>query len=319
MAAKLPRILTATVAFVALVSGCDSWSATTGTSVASPDTGSATVVQFDPRWMSLAAPPSWRETERRITGEFQQFGLRPLDEDDLPRNCNGCGEDPPTAYLTAYAPGKFDPAAMRSAEPVSVDPDTGGFYRASEASQDAVLAWQYAPDAWATVRGRTSATSEPGRMLELARALRPDDRTAIRVPLGIPDVPPPMKLTELTVVREKYGTTMEFGSCGRTDVGGSRDCWDDAGYLSVQIWPTGDTSGHIDDKGATPGRIGGRDGVYAAGGDSAAVQVTPGMLVVFSLTAPEADLKDILATLTWAPDPADEQTWRPVADWTTPS
>ena len=306
------------MAFAAIVSGCDSRSVTTGTPAAPPDTAATTVVQFDPRWMSLAAPASWRETERRVTAEFQQFGLRPADEDELPRNCNGCGVDPPTAYLTAYAPGEFDPAAMRTAEPVSVDPDTGGFYRASEASQDAVLAWQYAQDAWATVRGRTSATSEPGRMLELARALRPDDRTAIRVPLSMPDVPPPMSLAELTVVREQFGTTLEFGNCGKTDVGGSPDCGGDAGYLRVQIWPADDPSGLVDDKGATPARIGGRDGLYAADGDSAAVQVRPGMLVVFSLAAPKADLKDILATLTWAPDPADEQTWRPVADWTTP-
>lgn len=301
----------------ALVSGCGSPSTTTGTPTAAPALEPSTVVQFDPQWMSLTAPPSWRETERRITGEFQQFGLRPRDEDEPPRTCNGCGVDPPTAFLTAYAPGKFDPAAISTAEPVSVDAGTGGFYRPSEASEDALLAWQYAENAWATVRGRTSTTSEPDRMLELARALRPVERTAIRVPLSIPGVPPPMGLAEVTVVREQYGTTLEFGNCGKTDIGGAADCGGDAGYLRVQIWPADDPSGLIDGDGAVPAQIGGRDGFYTADGDSAAVQVAPGMLVVFSLDAPAVDLGDILATLTWAPDPADEQTWRPVSDWTT--
>ena len=66
-----------------------------------------------------------------------------------------------------------------------------------------------------------------------------------------------------------------------------------------------------------PAQIGGRDGFYTADGDGAAVQVAPGMLVVFSLDAPGVDLGNILATVTWAPDPADEQTWRPISDWTT--
>lgn len=317
MAVTLVRILMAALTVVAGVAGCGSPSTTTGTPTAAPATTPTTVVQFDPQWMSLAAPPSWRETQRRITGEFQQFGLRPADEDESPRRCNGCGVAPPTAILTAYAPGAFDAAAVRTAEPVTVDADTDGFYRASQASEDALLAWQYAEDSWATVRGRTSLTSEPGRMLELARALRPDDRTAIRTPLSIPDVPPPMSLAELTVVREEYGTTLEFGACGKTDISASLDCWDDAGYLRVQIWPADDPSGLFDDEGAVPATIGGRDGSYAADGLSAAVQVQPGMLAVFELEAPQADLRTILGTVNWASDPADEQTWRPVAEWTT--
>lgn len=71
-----------------------------------------------------------------------------------------------------------------------------------------------------------------------------------------------------------------------------------------------------DGDGKVPAQIGGRDGFYSADGDSAAVQVRPGMLAVFELDAPGIALRDVLATLTWAPDPADEQTWRPVADWT---
>ena len=47
------------------------------------------------------------------------------------------------------------------------------------------------------------------------------------------------------------------------------------------------------------------------------------MLVVFNLsgpvgqfpTPPKASLTDILATVSWAPNPGNEQTWRPIANW----
>ena len=267
--------------------------------------------------MGLALPSSWTESERRITSEFQQFGLRPVGETDPPRKCNGCGSEPPTAFLTVYAPGAFDPSGVQTGQSVTVNADGDGFLRPSENGQDAVLAWRYADDAWATVRGRTALASERDRMLELARALRPTDRTAIRLPVSIPDVPSPMSLVEINIDRGRYGTTIVFGGCATTDERAYRDCPVQAGDMRVQIWPADGYSGLIDEKDAVPMKIGGRNGLYDAAGQTAAVQVQPGMVAVLAI--PKAALTDILATLTWAPDPGDEKTWPAVADWSKPN
>ena len=280
--------------------------------------------------MTLALPSSWTESDRRITSQFQQFGLRPVDESELPRNCNGCGVKPPTAFLTAYSTGEFDPTEARAGEPMTVDADNDGFFLASQGSDDAVLTWQYADDAWATVRGRTTATSDPAHMVELARGLRPTDRTAIRVPLSIPGVPESIPLAEINVDRGAYGTTLSFAACGGTEIGGIPDCFGEADHMRVQIWPADGYYGHIRDRDSVPIRIGGRAGLYDAAANRAAVQVQPGMLVVFDLSGPfakpgqprippQVDLKEILATVVWAPDPANEPTWLPIADWVKPN
>lgn len=321
---------------LAIVPGCSTKESPTATSSqpASSSTqnptaaapAAMTVIQFDPQWMKLETPQSWTEEGRSITSVFQQFGLRPVDETELPRNCNGCGVNPPTAYLTAYAPGVFDPTEARTGDPVTVNTDGDGFFRASRNSDAAVLAWKYADDAWATVRGLTTITSEPARMTELARALRPGDRSAIRLPLSIPGLPTSLPLAEISIDRGRYGTTLHFGACGRTDIGATPECYVKADNMSVQIWPAKGYSGHIEEQGSVPMRIGGRDGLYDAVENRAAVEATPDMLVVFDLSGPagtpgqtrpkpQSDLKEILATTVWASDPGNEQTWIPVDDW----
>jgi hypothetical protein len=273
--------------------------------------------------LDTTQPWNWEESDRRITRDFQQFGFRPVDETEMPRRCNGCGVKPPTAFLTAYAPGKFDTTDARTGEPVSVNTSNDGFFRANQGSEDAVLAWEYEPNAWATVRGRTTVTSERDRMLELAHAIRHAERTLIRVPLSLPGMPAPMSLAEIDVDRDDYRTNLQFGACGRTDVSGTPDCYGETDSLSVQIWPDDGYYGHIQEKNSVAIKIGGKDGVYAE--HEAAVQVQPGILVVFNLsgpfgnppTQPKANLKDILAGVAWAPEPGTETTWLPVSDWET--
>ncbi len=321
---------------VAIAPGCSTAGSPTASSslsasssaqspAAAPVPAAVTVSQFDPQWMTLETPQSWNEVDRQITGAFQQFGLRPVDETDMPRKCNGCGVEPPTAFLTAYAPGKFDPTEARAGEPVAVNADGDGFFRASKDSEDAALAWEYADGAWATVRGRTTITSEPARMTELARALRPDDRSAIRLPLSIPRLPESLPLAEISVHRGVYGTKLHFAACGSTDIGATPSCYGKADNMRVQIWRADGYYGHIQEQRSIPVQIGGRDGLYDPASNRAAVQAQPGMLVVLELsgpwkpvrTKPQADLKDILATVVWASDPGNEQTWLPVADWVT--
>lgn len=315
--------MSAVLAVLAVGSGCSAAPQATApraglASVSgAPSVSVTTVRQFDPQWMGLAAPPTWTEVNRRITGEFQQFGLRPAGEKEMPSGCNGCGVDPPTAYLTVHTAGKFDPTEANAAEPVTVKSANDGFF--SEAGDSAeLLTWQYGDNAWASIRGTTTMTRQQDRMLELAQALRPGELTAIRAPLSMPEMPKTLSLAEITVDRGRYGTTLEFAPCGKTETGATDYCGREGDYLRVQIWPEGTPEGYVSEQGATAGRIGGRDGIYQADGKSAAVQVRPGMVVVFALDSDSVaspPLTDILATLAWASDPADPQNWPPVADW----
>ena len=178
--------------------------------------------------------------------------------------------------------------------------------------------------------GMTSATNKLDCIVELAHALQPAERTPIRLPMSVPNVPATKPLAEINIEKGEYGTIPSFAPCGRTDVGGAGHCVREDESLSVQIWPDGEYSRHFQEQGAVPMKIGGKDGLFHddlnGAGDHAAVQVQPGMLVVFDCglpgahyagTPPEAptSLKGILAGVEWAPDPGNEATWRPVSKW----
>jgi hypothetical protein len=292
-----------------------------------------TVTQFDPQWMGLVPdqPQGWKELNRRITGEFQQFSLRPADETEMRMGCNGCA--PWTVDLTAYAPGKFDPTGARTGESVNVNGEGDGFLTEDPDKHTATLAWPYADNAWATVKGLTPATTQLDRMVELAHAFKPAERTPIRLPMSMPDVPAGMPLAEINVDGTgDYGTIIEFAPCGRPINGGAGECErpPNVETTSVHVWPSDRVDWHFNDEGAVPLKIGGKDGLFDdalnGAGDHAAVQVQPGMVVVFDSGVgdvyrvgdppqPPTRLKNILATLEWAPDPANEASWAPVSDW----
>jgi hypothetical protein len=297
-----------------------------------------TVSQLDARWMGVTPnqPQGWEELNRRITGDFQQFSFRPTDETESPYGCNGCA--PWTVDLTAYAAGKFDPTEARTGQPVTVNADGDGFLREDPAKHTATLTWQYADNAWATVKGRTSATIELDRMVELAHALQPTQRTSIRLPMSLANVPANMPLAEINIDTSPlqddandYGTILTFAPCGSTVIGGAGQCVRETESLHVHIWPDDGNYGHFPEERAVPMKIGGKDGLFDddlnGAGDHAAVQVQPGMLVVFDCglpgphyagTPPEAptSLKGILANIEWAPDPGNEAIWPVIADWT---
>jgi hypothetical protein len=174
-------------------------------------------------------------------------------------------------------------------------------------------------------------------MVELARALQPNERTPIRLPLSMPNVPAFMPLAELNVDTSPledddldYGTTLTFAPCGLAVNGGVGDCAQVAASMDVHIWPADGYYGHFREQTAVPMNIGGRDGLFDddldGAGDHAAVQVQPGMLVVFdsglgrphyagSPSEPPTSLKDVLSRVGWAPDPGNEATWPAVSDW----
>ncbi len=298
-----------------------------------PVPSSTTVTQFDAQWMGLTPdqPLGWKELNRTITGEFQQFSLRPADETEMRFNCNGCAKW--TVDLTAYAPSQFDPAEVRMGQPVNVNGEGDGFLAEDPATHTATLAWPYADDAWATVKGLTPATTQLDRMVELAHALKPTERTPIRLPLSMPDVPADMPLAEINIDGTgDFGTMITFAPCGSPVNGGAGKCerQPNTETMYVHIWPSDRLDRHFEEEAAVPMTIGGKDGFFDdalnGAGDHAAVQVAPGMLAVFESGVgdvyrtgdppqPPTRLKTILATLEWASDPADETTWRPVSDW----
>jgi hypothetical protein len=334
---KVVHLVSAAVMVVAV--GCGSQqsadpspraSSSSSTSASAAPTPPPTVSQFDARWMALTPnqPQGWEELNRRITGDFQQFNLRPIDETESIYGCNGCALW--TVDLTAYAPGKLDLTEARTGRPVSVNADGDGFLREDPAKHAATLTWQYADNAWATVRGMTSKTIQLDRMVELAHALKPAERTPIRLPMSVANVPAVMPLAQVNISKSEYGTILSFAPCGWTDVSGAGACVRETETMSVHIWPADGYYGHFQEEGTVPMKIGGKDGLFDdalnGAGDHAAVQVQPGMLVVFDCglpgphyagtpAEPPTSLKNILANIEWAPDPGNEATWRPVSDW----
>ena len=287
---------------------------------------------FDPRWFAVTPnqPQGWEELNRSITSDFQQFDFRPVNETESRRRCNGCARW--TATLTVYAPGKFDPTDAQTGQPVSVNGDNDGFFRPldeADKTRDAMLAWQYADNAWATAVGMTSATSGLDQLLELARALKPAERTPIRLPLSLANLPADIPLAQINIdtspledSANDYGTTIEFAPCGPSETGAVPDCMVAANSLSVHIWPDDyrEPGGGVEPN-VVPVKVDGKDGLYNETVGRASVQVQPGMLVEFELGAldrvqPAVQQKDILANVAWAPDPGNEATWPVVADWT---
>jgi hypothetical protein len=283
---------------------------------------------FDPRWFGVtpAQPNGWEELNRTITGDFQQFDFRPVNETEMRRRCNGCA--PWTATLTAYAPGKFDPTDAQTGQPVSVNGDDDGFFRPldeADKTKDAMLAWQYADNAWVTAVGMTSTTSGLDQLLELARALKPAERTPIRLPLSLANLPDDIPLAQIDVDTHRdepgkldYGTRIDFAACGLTDIGASRGCRSAAESLSVYIVPRDyrEPSGGVNHN-VVPVKVGGKDGLYDESSFRVSVQLQPGMLVEFEPGGRErCEVLDILANVAWAPDPGNEATWPVVADWT---
>jgi hypothetical protein len=284
-----------------------------------------TAVQFDPRWMGLVPnqPQGWEELYRSVTADFQQFDFRPVGDTEFMRGCNGCA--PWTAELTAYAPGTFDPTTARTGQPVSVNGTDDGYFRPADDSEDATVSWQYADDAWATASGLTEMTSGLDVLVVLARTLRPGERTPIRFPLSLANLPADMPLAQVDVDTHTdmptaidYGTRIDFAPCGLTATMESPGCRTAGRSLSVRIAacdyraPSGGA-----EQTTVPVKVGGRDGVMNETIQKVSVQVQPGMLVEFDVGGlAETLVRDILATVAWAPDPGDEATWPEVADWT---
>jgi hypothetical protein len=327
-------------AVVPLAAGCAAQpSSNADTPTAPADAPAAVASLIDARWMGFdtTAPWNWEDIERRITPDFQEFGFRPVGEWRGPRPCQGCGERPATAEVKIYAPGKFDAAVAQQGRRVEVNGGAGFFLPMGDHPfpgekdefDDAILTWQYADDAWATARGMSTMTGEVDRLQELARALRPAERTPIRLPLSLANVPTGMPLTAIKTEyvpigdSAPYGTRLSFAPCAYVRKGD--DCTkavDETGSMSVFIWPRDDYDHSIDRiSNYVAWRIGGRDGRYSAKYGSADVLVQKGMYVKFSSSTPrdaEPDptrFQHVLDSVGWAPDPGNEATWPVVGDW----
>ncbi len=323
------------------VAGCTQDSAAAPAPAADPAPAEqpATVAsQIDAQWMGLGTRAlwNWEFTDRQITRDYQQFGLRPLGSDETPRRGCGCGNggEGPLAILTAYSPGKFDPAEARVGQPVDVN-GREGFFRPSVDLEDAVLTWSYADDAWATIHGRSTDTSELDVMVALAGDLRPAERTPVRLPLSLANVPADMPLSSITVQSGHWPALIRFDECLPYNPGVPRpECTSTADTMSITIRPNSHWFETYEDDGtptfhdnAVAIKIGGKDGLINKKNNEAGLQLRPGMEAEFSLGQRGATygpassrvttkLKNILADVEWAQDPGDERTWPEVTAWT---
>jgi hypothetical protein len=213
------------------------------------------------------------------------------------------------------------------------DPDHP-FTDPSEIFDSVMLVWEYADNAWATVRGMTAMSSDFDRMLQLARAVRPDERTPVKVPLSLGFVPAQMPLVSIHTdympvysPTSDYGTTLWFGPC--VTLVKARECSDKSdqtGSLGVQILRRDEYREtyvmHLVDR-----QVGGMPGKQDVQYPLAQVLLQRGY-VEFNVnprggleSAQEQDdaarqqLDEVLDHVTWVADPSDDRTWQPVTDW----
>jgi hypothetical protein len=332
------------------VAGCGQGS-TAAPAAPADSTAAAPAVasRIDPRWMGFdtSAPWNWEEISRELAPSYQTFGFRSLGEVGNIASCpHNCGEKDPTVYVRVYAPGtsSFDPTDARTGQPVDVN-GRDGFFRAETWNTpardgqnlndlDAMLTWQYADNAWATVQGASTTTSGLDRLLELARALRPDERTPARAPLSLANLPVGMQLASVyqnfvpMSAGAGYGTELRFAPC---EFPKAEDCTRDdderIGSLTVQIWHRDDYTDE-DDRVEVDRQIGGKNGRYDSLEFWAGVLPEKGLYVEFDVippsnplpTAKERDaltsqFERTLDSVTWAPDPGNESAWPPVTEW----
>jgi hypothetical protein len=281
------------------------------------------VSQVDPWWMEVGTGHgwNWQILGRTLTREFQEFGVRPVDDtDDFSPDYNGCGcVSPATAVLTIHAPGRFDPTQARLGEQVGVHGGEG-YLSPAVGERNATLTWAYAPNAWAVIRARTTTTKRLDRLLELAGSLHPTKRLPVRLPLSLVKLPAYMPLSSINIQSGNFPTHVSFDTCRRSP-SSLEDCPQTRGRLEIRIWPSDDYPEYRSDHSgrhelyAIPVTVGGRDGHIHIRRTAAAVKIKPDMVVTFELTA-TIGIRDVLAGVEWAPNLDDDATWPVVADWT---
>lgn len=313
------RVLS-TVIFVAacVLFGCGTQQAVTVPTSAPPVRS-----VIDPQWMGFGSPDwNWTLKHQDIRPDRWEFDLQPLDETFTYPNddCTGCNHSSTTAVLTVYAPRAYDPAALYTGQEVAVN-GIAGYYIAPRWPAGAMLAWQYADGAWATVHGRSETAAALPRMLDIADHLRPEERTPVTFPLSLSTLPVDMPLSQAGT---GFNTYLTFDGCGdeRYEVPVAV-CDEPADRLRMQLDRFDDFSSHEWSGGqrrevyTIPVRIGGREGfIHESDPTEAAIKAAPGVIVVFRYDGSAERFTKMLGDVVWATDVADESTWPAVADWT---
>lgn len=99
-----------------------------------------------------------------------------------------------TASQAQFRSGVDAGQVLRTGEAVDVNGKPGWYFTTNplighDSASGPVVAWEYAPDSWAMVRGADQATVDRGQVLSVARAVRFDRTTPCRVPFRVGYLP----------------------------------------------------------------------------------------------------------------------------------
>lgn len=144
-------------------------------------------------------PWSYRFAVDPIPGEQVSYGEISKDHDSAEVFVGNPGA-PPSYSIMVFAPGAYDPAAARQGSPVDVAGKPGFYREDMPCLCDAIvpipgLAWEYAPNAWAYVRysPKPFPADLHAQLLRVAKAVRTDQTTLLRVPFRIGYLPAGMR------------------------------------------------------------------------------------------------------------------------------
>jgi hypothetical protein len=261
------------------------------------------------RWAHSPVPQGYRLEYRTLTADFALQQLVKIGDPQAPPTGGGWHG----VLVRVWTPGAFDPASMRSRRTVQVG-GLSGLYGSAPAGQFdpqvrvssgrlPTLAVRHA-GRWVTFAGQTAQTQRAAELVRVARSVLVGSGTAaMRVPLRLGTAPAGLRVlgaNEDLDPTHPYGLTVLL-SGRRPGAGGPTT-------LDIQVWqskqvPFSPTSGTISG--------GGRNGVLDTSKHAVAFPIGR-RVVVISLDGPAgspADLRRLVAGLSWAPDVTDESSW----------
>jgi hypothetical protein len=254
--------------------------------------------------MAVDTPAGYRVMDRSVSPTSAGVALWMTDDPDAHGCCGGLPRD---VWVLVYQRGFYDPSVARMGTPVTVDGHPGFLanlpperFGVGNISNDPLpgLAWEYAPDAWATVVATTPATQAEDQLLVVARSVKTRQKIAMRVPMQLSYVPPGLDHVAASEdVRQAYGLSIDLSSSSgplprRT--------------LHIQVWRQKLTL--FDTDHAKRIIVDGRT-AYVSGGRAMVWIGQRTIDIELGYPAAAAQMSRILAGLRWAPDATHEAHW----------
>jgi hypothetical protein len=266
------------------------------------------------RWRTNIVPPvGYRLSDRGETASYSAMQLTRPNDPDATCQCDGL---PRTDGIVVYRTGAFDSSKVTGGTPVDVDGHRGFYVTLKNTPSGQVvpfeydplpsIAWEYAPDSWATVSARTPTTQRHDQLLSVAELVKTNIVSRFVVPIRLTYVPTGLHVVDASqnLSEPRYGRYVDVANSG--NVGSEKT-------RSVNIHILAQDAGPgFDSRTATQISADGRAGLVSSDGTAAAFRIGK-VTAEISVAGPgmtHAVLLKVVQGLRFAPRVSDDEaTW----------